>query len=233
MKESMVRWIELGVAITACYMAAVTMVQTTLYAKIVDMIKGSFIGPWIKPYMPYFNLAVIILVLFLAFTLWKKGDEVSFGRLFSLNMLMFFPAVLDFSTFNWVGLILNLTITSGVTSAWVFIVGLLLQATYLMLRYTVRFRYTREELIRRGSIEEDVEIVSSGQMGYLTLLVLSTAGITGGIYILIPFITKEALKPVNELPMPHVIVGFLVVLGLAISLILYLRKPSNEEQHTN
>jgi hypothetical protein len=230
MKENMIRSIELGVAFVACYMAAVTMVQTSLYAKLVDMIQKSFIGPWLEPYMPYFNLAVIILVLFLAFTLWKKGDEVSFGRLFSLNMLMFFPAVLDFSTFNWVGLILNLPLATGVSAAWVFAVGLLLQVTYLMLRYTVRFRYMRDELIRRGSIDEDVDMVSSGQMGYLTLLVLSTAGLSGVIYFLVPYINQRFTEPVGDVPIP--LIGFLVVLGLSVSLILYLRRPERKEEPT-
>jgi len=100
MREGFVRTMEALVAIAATYMAAVTMVQTTLYNRILTKISNSVFGPVLEPYMPYFNIAVIVLVLFISFTFWRRGDEVWFGRLFSLNMLMFFPSVLDFSTFN-------------------------------------------------------------------------------------------------------------------------------------
>ncbi|MCK4701952.1 hypothetical protein KAT55_01205, partial [Candidatus Bathyarchaeota archaeon] len=178
MRENVIRSVELGVALAACYMAAVTMVQTTLYERIINMITDSFIGPLLEPYMPYFNLAVMVLALALCFMLWRKGDIESFGRLFSLNMLMFFPAVLDFSTFNWVGLILDLMPSPRVTDLWVFSVGLLLQVTYLMLRYTYRFREDRVELLNRGALEEDINQVSRGQMGYLTLIVSATTATT-------------------------------------------------------
>ncbi|MCW4048288.1 MAG: hypothetical protein NWE89_00995 [Candidatus Bathyarchaeota archaeon] len=227
MKENMIRSIELGVAVGACYMAAVTMVQTSLFAKIVAMITNSFLGRLLEPYMPYFNLAVIVLAVFLCITFWRKGDEIWFGRIFSLNMLMFFPAVLDFSTFNWVGLILDLGPGTQVTDIWVFAVGLLLQVTYLMLRYTVRFRYMRDELIHRGAVEEDLEHVSRGQMGYLTLLVFLTIGFTGGIYIAIPYVNQFTSEYLRDLPMPHAVIGFVVVLLIAASMILYLR-GSNE-----
>ena len=108
MRESTLRTVEALVAIASSYMAAVTMVQTTLFFKIVEKLVNYF-GPDSEPYVPYLNLGIITLVVFVAFSLWRKGDEISFGRLFNLNMLMFFPAVLDFSTFNWVGLIFNLT----------------------------------------------------------------------------------------------------------------------------
>jgi hypothetical protein len=69
MRENVIRSVELGVALAACYMAAVTMVQTTLYERIINMITDSFIGPLLEPYMPYFNLAVIVLALALCFML--------------------------------------------------------------------------------------------------------------------------------------------------------------------
>jgi len=160
MRENVIRSVELGVVLAACYMAAVTMVQTTLYDKIINMIKDSFMGPLLEPYMPYFNLAVMVLALALCFMLWRKGDIGSFSKLFSLNMLMFFFAVLDFSTFNWVGLILDLMPSPKVDDRWVFSVGLLLQVTYLLLRYTYRFREDRVELLNRGALEEDINQVS-------------------------------------------------------------------------
>ena len=223
MREGFVRTMEAFVAIAASYMAAVTMVQTTLYNKILTKISNSAFGPVLEPYMPYFNIAVIILVLFVSFNLWRKGDEVAFGRLFSLNMLMFFPSVLDFSTFNWVGLIFDLTPTPGVTHIWVFGVGLLLQITYLMLRYTVRFRYTRQELKGRGADDLDINDVTRGQVSYLVLLTTLTAGLTAGVYVAIPYMTKLAINPIEELPVPHMFVGFLVVVLIAAALVTYLR----------
>ena len=194
-------------AIAASYMAAITMVQTTLYNKILEKISNSFIGPAIDPYMPYVNISIIILVLFVSFSFWRKGDEVWFGRIFTLNMLMFFPSVLDFSTFNWVGLIFDLTPTPGVTHLWVFGVGLLLQITYLMLRYTVRFRYVREELLARGAEMVDIDDITRGQVGYLVLLTASTLVLTAGIYLALPFFTKMAINPVEGLPAPHILIG--------------------------
>jgi hypothetical protein len=227
MREGFVRTMEALVAIAASYMAAVTMVQTTLYNKILTKISGSVIGPAIEPYMPYFNISIILLVLFVSFTFWRKGDEVWFGRLFSLNMLMFFPSVLDFSTFNWVGLIFNLTPTPGVTHVWVFGVGLLLQITYLMLRYTVRFRYVREELRGRGADGLDINDITRGQVSYLVLLTTLTAGLTAGIYFAIPYFTKLAINPLEGLPAPHILIGFLVVVLIATATVMYLRSSSD------
>ena len=226
MREGFVRTMEALVAVTATYMAAVTMVQTTLYNKILTKISNSVIGPLVQPYLPYFNIAIIVAVLFVCFTFWKKGDEIWFGRLFSLNMLMFFPSVLDFSTFNWVGLIFDLTPTPGVTHLWVFGVGLLLQITYLLLRYTVRFRYVRDELRGRGADEQDINDITRGQVGYLVMLATITGGLTAGIYIATPYMTKIAQAPLAGLPVPHMLVGFLVVVFIAAAMVMYLRAGS-------
>ena len=226
MRESLVRTMEALVAIAATYMAAVTMVQTTLYSRIIDKISNSFLGPTLEPYMGYFNIAVIVLVLFASFTFWRKGDEIWFGRLFSLNMLMFFPSVLDFSTFNWVGLIFDLRPISRVTHIWVFAVGLLLQMAYLMLRYTVRFRYVREELRGRGSDEQDINDITQGQVSYLLLLMALTAGITAGIYIALPYLTEFAINPLMRIPAPHMLIGFVVVVFIAAATVMYLRTSS-------
>ena len=79
MRENVIRSVELGVALAACYMAAVTMVQTTLYDKVINMIKDSFMGPLLEPYMPYINLAVMVLALALCFILWRKLSMTFFS----------------------------------------------------------------------------------------------------------------------------------------------------------
>jgi hypothetical protein len=228
MRENVIRSMELGIALAACYMAAVTMVQTTLWERITNIINDSFIGPLLEPYMAYFNLAVMVLALALCFILWRKGDMESFGRLFSLNMLMFFPAVLDFSTFNWISLILDMMPNPRVTDLWVFSVGLLLQVTYLMLRYTVRFREDRVELINRGALEDDINQVSRGQMGYLSLIVSASAATTAIIYFAVPYLNKYLQQPLSALPFfirsrAPALFGIMVILGITASLILYLR----------
>ena len=229
MRESFVRTMEALVAIAATYMVAVTMVQTTLYNKILSKLSNSVLGPAIEPYMPYFNITIIILVLLVSFSFWRKGDEIWFGRLFSLNMLMFFPSVLDFSTFNWVGLIFDLKPVPGVTSLWVFSVGLLLQISYLMLRYTVRFRYVRSELRGRGSDEQDINDITRGQVGYLVLLTTITAGLTAVIYFAMPYMTEFALDPLAGLPVPHMLIGFIVVVFIAAATVMYLRSNSGQD----
>lgn len=226
MKENFLRTIEAFVALGASYMAAVTMVQTTLYAKILEKITNYF-GPELEPYLPYVNIGLIFVVLFTAFTFWRKGDEIWFGRLFSLNMLMFFPAVLDFSSFNWIGLIFDLTPVETVSNIWVFGVGLFLQITYLMLRYTVRFRYMRSELEGRGANQEDIDAVTGGQFGYLMLLLLITMGSTGLIFVSIPLFTNLTADALNNVPVPHMAVGLTVVILLASTLIYYLRSQED------
>ncbi len=226
MREGSVRTVEALVAIAASYMAAVTMVQTTLYNKILDKFSNYF-GPALEPYLPYVNIGIIVTVLFISFTFWRKGDEVWFGRLFNLNMLMFFPAVLDFSTFNWIGLIFDLTPIERVSSVWVFGVGLFLQVTYLMLRYTVRFRYTRAELEGRGATPDDIDAVTRGQFGYLVLLLVITVGASGMIYFTIPFFMGFAADRLNEIPVPHMMVGLTMVVVIASTLVYYLRSQED------
>ncbi|MBD3204750.1 hypothetical protein GF319_00225 [Candidatus Bathyarchaeota archaeon] len=223
MKENFIRSIELGVALTAGYMGAITMVQTTLYAKIITKIKASFIGELLKSYLNYIDLAVIALVLILIFYLWRKADDTSFARIFNLNMLLFFSAVLDYSRFNWIGLIFNLKPEPEVSANWVFGVGLLLQMTYLFLRYTLRFRYTRDELLGRGATADDINQVSRGQMGYLAIILFLTSLFTAGIFFSVPFIDRAISQPFRSVPVPHLVIGFIVVMGISASLIFYLR----------
>jgi hypothetical protein len=226
MKENLLRTLEAIIALAATYMAAVTMVQTTLFNKLLDKVSNYF-GSQMDPYLPYINIGIIVAVLLLAFTFWRKGDEIWFGRLFNMNMLMFFPAVLDFSSFNWIGLIFNLTPISSLSGLWVFGVGLLLQVTYLSLRYTVRFRYTRDELEGRGANMEDIDAVTRGQVGYLMLLVVLTIAATSIMYISLPYITQLASDPLSNLPVPHMVVGLLVVVLIAATLVYYIRSQED------
>jgi hypothetical protein len=223
MKENLIRRIELGVALAAGYLGVITVVQTTIYAKILIKIEASFLGELLKEYIQYFDLVIIAAVLFTIFNLWRKGDGLSIARLFSLNMFLFFSAVLDYSTFNWVGLIFNFTPEPKVSATWVFTVGLILQITYLLLRYTVRFRSTRDELFNRGATEEDIDQVSRGQMGYLTLLILISMLVTTGIFFSVPLIDRTINQSVQGLPVPHLVIGFIVVMGITSALIIYLR----------
>jgi len=226
MRESFVRTMEAFVGISATYMAAVTMVQTTIYSKILEKISNSVFGPALEPYTPYFNITVIVIALFLSFSFSRKRDEFLFFILFSFNMLMFFFSVLDFSKFNWIGLIFDLKPIHRVTHIWVFAVGLLLQLSYLILRYTVRFRYIRDELRGRGSDEQDIDDITRGQVGYLVLLTSITGGVAAIIYISLPYLTTFALDPLAGLPAPHILTGFIVVVFIAATIVIYLRSSS-------
>jgi hypothetical protein len=177
----------------------------------------------------YVDIIILGLALVLSLSFWRRGDEVGFGRLFSLNMLMYFPAVLDFSTFNWISLIFPYTPAPEVTSLWVFGVGLLLQATYLTLRYTIRFRMAREEFFERGAELEDVDQVSKGQMGYLVALVLGTAMISALMYYAAPHMTKVINARIPQIPYLHLVVGVACTLLLAGATVLYLREGRTAE----
>jgi len=228
--DAYIRGSEFVVAIVSTYMAAVTMVQTSLYwrarpyiAVILGPLASSFGGAPTAEGSVALDIIIIGMALALSFTFWRRGDEAGFGRIFSLNMLMFFPSVLDFSTFNWINLILPYESTAVVSVQWVFGVGLLLQATYLTLRYTVRFRGIREELEERGAEDDDVDEVSRGQMVYLAQLVLGTLVISGGVYFSVPYVNRFLMGEAAGLPYPHLIIGVVCTLLIAAGTILYLR----------
>jgi hypothetical protein len=228
--ESFIRGSEFVVALASTYMAAVTMVQTSLYwrvrpyiAVVLGPLASSFGGSPTGEGGSALDLMVIGMALALSFTFWRKGNEAGFGKLFSLNMLMFFPSVLDFSTFNWINLILPYESITAVTIQWVFGVGLLLQATYLSLRYTVRFREMRAELEERGAEEDDVDEVSRGQMVYLGQLVVGTVAISAGVYFGFPYVNRFLAGEAAGLPYPHLIIGVIFTLLIAAGTILYLR----------
>jgi len=228
--ESFIRGSEFVIALASTYMAAVTMVQTSLYwrarpyiAVVLGPIASSLGGSPTGEGGSALDLIVIGMALALSFTFWRKGNESGFGRLFSLNMLMFFPSVLDFSTFNWINLILPYESLTTVTVYWVFGVGLLLQATYLTLRYTVRFREMRKELKDRGAEEDDIDEVSRGQMVYLGQLVAGTVAISVGVYFGYPYVSRFLNVEAAGLPYPQLIIGVVFTLLIAAGTILYLR----------
>ncbi len=226
MRENVIRSIELGIALIAAYMVSVTMVQTTLFGLLMEKISKWVSGTFLAIYLQYIDIGIIILALILNFYMWRKENEIWFGRLFSFNMLMFFPAVLDFSTFNWISLILDYTPGTQLSAIWVFAVGLVLQLTYLILRYTVRFRYLRTELETRGALTEDIDQITGGQMNYLAVLGITTSVLTVGIYLLIPYLNQYLRRISSQLPYNHVIIGVIVVLWIAAALIIYLRRAS-------
>jgi len=223
--ETGIRTVELGVALASTYMVAVTLAQTSIYGKLKPWILR-FLAPLLSSFgadPAFFDIMILGVVLSISFLAWRRGDVAGFGRLFSLNMLMFFPAVIDFSMFNWVNLIFPYDPAPQVGDLWVFGVGLLLQATYLTLRYTVRFRGIREELIGRDADEGDVNEVSRGQMTYLVQLVLGTALISAGVYFGAPYVKNLLKVEAAGLPYPHVIIGVACTFLIAAAIILYLR----------
>ena len=125
--------------------------------------------------------------------------------------------------FNLVNLILPYDPEPLVSGLWVFGVGLLLQSTYLALRYTVRFRNLRGKLVERGAEMYDVDQISKGQMTYLGQLVLGTSFISLTVYYLIPIMQDLFAINVLKIPYPHIVIGFTCTLLIAASIILYLR----------
>ena len=228
--ETYIRGGEFGVAMVSSYMAAVTMVQTGLYAMarpyvsfVLGPILGAFGIPMATEGEAALDLVILGMVLSLAFISWRRGDEAGIARIFTLNMLMFFPAALDFSTFNWIKLIVPYEPGSSLSAFWVFGVGLLLQSTYLTLRYTVRFRRGSTELLERGAEDDDVNAISRGQIVYLVELVIGTAIISAGVFYGVPYVNSYMMGEVSGLPYPHVIIGLICTLLIAAGIILYLR----------
>jgi hypothetical protein len=228
--DAYIRGSEFVVALASTYMAVVTMVQSNLYfaarpyiAVVLGPIASSMGGISTPEGGSTLDFIMIGMALALSFTFWRRGDEAGFGRLFSLNMLMFFPSVLDESLFNWINLILPYEIISDIPKGWVFGVGLLLQATYLTLRYTVRFRGMREELEERGAEDDDVDEVSRGQIVYLGQLVAGTVAISAGVYFGVPSVNRFLKGEAVGLPYPHLIIGVICTLLIAAGTILYLR----------
>ena len=216
---SFIRASELVVAVASTYMVAVTSVKTGIYSLLKPHLI-SVLGPLLTLVgmdAEFVDIIILGLALVLSLSFWQRGDEVGFGRLFSLNMLMYFPAVLDFSTFNWVNLIFPYTPAPEVTSQWVFGVG----------------RMAREEFFERGAKTEDVDQVSKGQMGYLVGLVLGTAMVSALMYYAAPHLTKVINARIPQIPYLHLFVGVVCTLLLAGATVLYLREGRTVENATS
>ena len=70
---------------------------------------------------------------------------------------------------------------------------------------------------------EDINAVTRGQVGYLMLLVTLTIVATSIVYLSLPYITEFAADPLSNLPVPHMVIGLLVVVIITITLVYYLR----------
>lgn len=234
--EAYIRTTELVVALSSTYMVAVALIQSSIYISKIRPLLVKVIVPFLMMLgagPAYFDIFLLGMVMIISFLFWRRGDEVGFGRLFSLNMLMFFPVVIDFSIFNWVNLILPYHLEPKASSLWVFGVGLLLQATYLTLRYTVRFRVLRDEMTDRGAELENIDEISRGQMTYLAQLVLGTAAISIAVFYLVPVLRDLLRIDAYELPYPHIIIGVACSLLIASATILYLRGGSRRHGKEN
>jgi hypothetical protein len=228
MRKSVLRTTEIVIILISSYMASITFIKTTLYNHAVTWI-GERIFKESPPFMNYLDIVIIVASLSLCAYYWKKGEELSYARIFSINMLLFFPAILDFSYFNWIGLIFGLVPNPEVPPIWVFGVGLLLQMTYIWLRYTLRFRFTREELSKRGATEEDIDSVTGGQVKYLSIIALA-AGISSClIYLSVPYIQRYITRLTTVLPYPHITIGIITAILLSVSTIYYLRGSSRQK----
>lgn len=226
--ETFIRTLELGLALASTYMTAVTLLKTSLYVKLKPLLltllgRGENMMGWFRIGLVYFDLSILILVMLLSLLCWRRGDEAGFGRLFSLNMLMFFPSVIDFSMFNWVNLIMPYDPAPSFSRLRVFGVGLLLQVTYIALMNTVRFRGTREELVGRGANSEDVDDISKGQMTYLAILMTGTAAVVTSIYYATPVVKVLIVFEIKNLPYPHVVIGIVCSILIAVATIIYLK----------
>ncbi len=231
MRESIIRSTELIFTSASTYMASVTLVQTTLYHNGLQWLT-THSPPELMILINYFDLFIIALSLTLAFWQWKKGTETAFTRIFSLNMLLYFPAIMDFSRFNWIGLIIGLIPSPKVSPLWVLAVGLLLQLNYLWIRQTLRFRYTRISLTQRGATLDAVDKISGGKMWYLTCLIIGTALASAAMYMSASFIMTNMMDRVTSLPYPQLLVGMVTTVVLAVSTILYLRGSAAQHQET-
>ncbi|KON29887.1 hypothetical protein AC482_05295 [miscellaneous Crenarchaeota group-15 archaeon DG-45] len=233
--ETYIRTAELGLALASTYLTAVSLLQTSLYVRFKPLVlsllsRGEALLGAMRVDLAYFDLSLLILAMLLSLLFWRRGGEAGFGRLFSLNMLMFFPCVLDFSMFNWINLILPYDPAPSLPPIQVFGVGLLLQATYIALRNTVRFRDVRRELEGRGAEAEDVDAVSRGQMAYLALLMAGTAAVVASIYYATPLVKGLITLEAEGLPYPHVVIGLACSVLIALATIIYLR--GNEARDT-
>ena len=228
--EQYIRFGELWIALMSTFLVAITLIRTAIYASIKPYIT-LILGPIILTMGlsdEFVDIILLVLIMMLSFLFWRGGEDIHFGRLFTLNMLLFFPAVIDYSTFNWVNIILPYNPTpTDADRLWVFGVGIMLQIAYLFLRYTVRFRYGRTELLNRGAEIDDVDKVSWGQMYYLAALVAGTSVICFILFQIYPYL-DSLLDVAKGLPIPHITIGIAISLVVAGATVLYLRSSGED-----
>jgi hypothetical protein len=219
--ERAIRGVELLLAAVSTYLSALLLVKSGLYQEMKGYLSAilSTLG---LPLDAYMDMLTISAAVILSLHLWRRGSESSYAHLFSLNLLMFFPAVLDYSLFNWVELILPYNPNPG-TPLLTFSIGLLLQATYLTIRSTLLVRHIRDELLGRGAEPEDVDVISKGQMAYLTLTLTASALILAAIYLALPYLEALLLMEVLRVPYTHIIIGVSATLLIALATLFFLR----------
>lgn len=219
--EKAIRGVELLLAVAPSYLSALLLVKSGLYIEFRNLILPILIllGLPLEPYLDLMPLAAAVL---LSLLIWRRGSESAYAKLFSLNLLMFFPAILDYSHFNWIMLILPYTPRAEMPLL-TFITGLLLQLSYLTIRSTLLIRYTRDELLGRGAELRDVDAISKGQMGYLTLILTASTLMLAAVYLALPHLEALLRGEMLGIPYTHIIIGFSATLLIAIATLLFLK----------
>ena len=219
--EKAIRGVELLLAVAPSYLSALLLVKSGLYMEFKNLI-FPILGLLGLPLEAYLDLMPLAAAVLLSLLIWRRGSESAYAKLFSFNLLMFFPAILDYSHFNWVMLILPYTPRAEMPLL-TFITGLLLQLSYLTIRSTLLIRYTRDELLGRGAEPEDVDAISRGQMVYLTLILTASTLMLAAIYLALPHL--EALMRLETLRFPytHLVVGLSATLLIALATLLFLK----------
>lgn len=219
--EKAIRGVELFFTAISTYLSALLLVKSGLYQGIRGHLL-TLLSPLALPIDTYLDMLIISIAVVLSLHLWRRGSESSYGRLFSLNLLMFFPAILDYSLFNWVELILPYDPNLGM-SLLTFIVGIFIQLTYLTIRSTLLIRYTRDELLGRGAEPEDVDSISKGQVAYLFLILMTSTLILFTIYLALPHLEALLRAEVLRVPYTPILIGFSATLLIAIATLLFLK----------
>ncbi len=219
--ERVIRGVELLFAVVSSYLSALLLVKSGLYIEFKNLILP-LLGLLDLPLEAYLDLMLLAAAVLLSLLIWRRGSESAYAKLFSLNLLMFFPAILDYSHFNWIMLILPYTPRAEMPLL-TFIAGLLLQLSYLTIRSTLLIRYTRDELLGRGAEPQDVDAISKGQMTYLTLILTVSALTLAAIYLSLPHLEALLRAETLGIPYTHIVIGFSATLLIAIATLLFLK----------
>jgi len=219
--ERFIRGLELLLAVVSTYLSSLLLVKSGLYQEMRGYL-STLLAPLGLPLDAYMDMAILSTSLLLSLLLWKRGSEMAYARLFSLNLLMFFPPVLDYSLFNWVELILPYSPAPG-TPLLVFVAGLLLQSTYLTIRSTLLVRHIRGELLGRGAEPRDVDAISRGQMAYLALTLTASILILAAVYLALPRLEGLLRAEVLMVPYTHIIIGVSATILIAVATLLFLK----------